>query len=545
MDTVKTVMFLLAGLGTFMVGFKVLSENISKLATNTMRKMFDKISSNKLAGVAVGAGATALMQSSAATTVMLIGFVNAGLITLYQAVPIIMGANIGTTVTAIILSLDAIDVPLYAMGLALVGVFGSMVVKKERTKTLFLALAGMGLVFFGLKTMSTYMSVVAEQPFVQDALSSVSFPLLLLLLGAVFTIIMQSSTAVTGILLSMAASGIVIGNPGGNGIYFVILGTNIGTCFTALLSSVGASVNAKRTAMIHLLFNVIGSLIFLIILWIWSGFNAFWSSIIESPQMQIALFHMAFNLLSTLMFLPISNLFVKITQKLVPDEKVEEKKPLVVLDDRLLRAPGVAVGTILNASKKMASISMSALTTAFMGFIEKKPEAKEKVNEYFKQSGEINAEITSYLVKLAAQNTGYRSEKIISAVHESIIDLNRLTEIADNITRYTDTYINQELVFSDIVIEELTAMFAKIGELYSASIRALDLESRYDIRVADRLEDEVDGFKKSLLDGHMKRLAEGKCRPESSGVFINLVNNLERAGDHLSFLATAFYNANR
>ena len=246
-EIIGTIMFLLAGLGSFLIGFKILSENIGKLANNAMRRMFNKISANKFAGVAIGAGSTALIQSSAATTVMLIGFVNAGLVTLYQAAPIIMGANVGTTITAIILSLDAIDVPLYAMSLALIGIFASMVVKNEKIKTLFLAIAGMGLVFFGLKTMSSEMAILADpekNPFVETALSSVSLPLLLFAIGAIFTIIMQSSTAVTGILLSMAGAGLTIGN-GGNSIYFVILGTNVGTCLTAIVSSIGASTNAK------------------------------------------------------------------------------------------------------------------------------------------------------------------------------------------------------------------------------------------------------------------------------------------------------------
>ena len=376
-EIVGTIMFLLAGLGSFLIGFKILSENIGKLANNAMRRMFNKISANKFAGVAIGAGSTALIQSSAATTVMLIGFVNAGLVTLYQAAPIIMGANVGTTITAIILSLDAIDVPLYAMSLALIGIFASMVVRNEKTKTLFLAIAGMGLVFFGLKTMSTQMTaLVNEQPIVQTAVSSVSFPLLLFLLGAVFTIIMQSSTAVTGILLSMAGSGLVIGN-GGNSIYFVILGTNVGTCLTAIVSSIGASTNAKRTAMMHLVFNVVGSIIFLIILWVWTGFNDFWSSLITSPKMEIALFHMSFNLISTIIFLPLSDLLVKITMVLVPDKRGKKQRSnLVMLDDRLLNSPGVAVGAVLKATEAMADVSMNALTTAFNGFVETDESAK-------------------------------------------------------------------------------------------------------------------------------------------------------------------------
>ena len=540
----ENIMFLLAGMGAFLVGFKILSENIGKLANNAMRKMFARISNNRLAGVAVGAGATALLQSSAATTVMLIGFVNAGLITLYQAVPIIMGANIGTTITAIILSLDALDVPLVAMSLAFFGMLISMIVKKERTKTLFLAIAGIGLVFFGLKVMSVQMKVVANEPFVSEALSAITFPILLLVLGAALTIVMQSSTAVTGILLSMAGSGLVIGG-GGNSIYFVILGTNIGTCLTAIISSVGARTNAKRAAMIHLLFNVVGSLIFLLVLWLWSGFNDFWSSLIVSPKMEIALFHMSFNLISTLIFLPLTNVFVKVTQRLVPAKKAKKRSSLVALDDRLLRTPGVAVGAVLLASKDMGDVSFKALETAFTGFIEKDKEKRTAVAEYAAQSNEINVDITSYLVKLSSKNIGYDLEKIVSAVHTTITDIARLAELADNITRYTEHYIEQELSFSEPVMKELVDMFGKIKELFAASMVSLDLKKDYDISLAQRLEDEIDDFKRSLLNGHMKRLNEGKCPPESSGVFINLVNNLERAGDHLMFIANAFYDANK
>ena len=541
----ESIMFLLAGLGAFLVGFKVLSENIGKLASNAMRKMFNKISSNKFAGVAIGAGATALIQSSAATTVMLIGFVNAGLITLFQAAPIIMGANVGTTITAIILSLDAVDVPLYAMVLALVGIFGSMVAKREKTKTIFLAIAGMGLVFFGLKTMSSSMKSLADGPdsVVGKAMSSVSFPLLLFLFGAFFTIILQSSTAVTGILLSMAGAEIVIGN-GGNSIYFVILGTNVGTCLTAIISSMGASTNAKRTAMIHLLFNVIGSLVFLIVLWVWPGFNDFWSSLIGSPKMRIALFHMSFNLITTMIFLPLSDVLVKVTMGIIPDRTNKKKKSdLAMLDDRLLNSPGVAVGAVLVATQSMADVSMRALTTAFNGFVDKDTSAKEKVVELMSKAAGINADITSYLVKISAQDIGLALEKSVSAVYTSITDIERLAELADNVTRYTAHYVEEELVFSDTVITELKDMYAKIQQLFSESRKFIDLENKNNLDEAERLEDEVDAYKKTLLAGHMQRLNEGKCRPESSGVFINLVNNLERAGDHLLFIAAAFCDA--
>ncbi|MBR1891036.1 MAG: Na/Pi cotransporter family protein [Clostridia bacterium] len=540
--SIETIMFLVAGLGAFLIGFKILSENLAKFAGRTMRNMFNKISGNKFAGIAIGAGSTALIQSSAATTVMLIGFANAGIITLYQAVPIIMGANIGTTVTALILSLDAIDVPLFAMGLSLIGIFGAKLVKKDRTKSLFLAIAGMGLVFFGLKTMSTQMSVVAKEPFVTEALDTVTFPLLLLAIGIVFTIVMQSSTAVTGILLSMAGAGLTIGN-GGNSIYYVILGTNIGTCLTAILSSMGASTNAKRTAVIHLMFNVVGSLIFLIVLWIWSGFNDFWSGIIPSSKMQIALFHMTFNLICTIIFLPFTNVFVKVAEWLVPVKK-DKTSSSALLDERLLEAPNVAVGYVVTETKRMAGIAMNALNVAFDGFMNRDQSVSEVVQDNMKSTAQMNSAITGFIVKLSTKNVGLNGEKIITAVHASMPDIERLAELAENVTKYTTRYVEQELTFSDSVMKELGQMFEAIRSLYDSAMRSLDLNVYYNVAEAEQLENNIDAYKKSLLDGHMIRLNDGTCSPESSGVFINLVNNLERAGDHLYFIAEAFAKLN-
>ncbi|MBO7525866.1 MAG: Na/Pi cotransporter family protein, partial [Clostridia bacterium] len=260
-------------------------------------------------------------------------------------------------------------------------------------------------------------------------------------------------------------------------------------------------------------------------------------------KMEIALFHMSFNLITTILFLPMTDLIVKLTKRLVPAKKAKKRNSLVALDDRLLRTPGVAVGAVLLATKDMGEVSFKALKTAFDAFIDKDKERKSEVAEYAAQSSEINVDITSYLVKISSQSIGYNSEKIVSAVHTSITDIERLAELADNVTRYTEHYIEQELEFSEQVLTELKEMFKKIEELFHASMSSLDLEKDYDVKIAEGLEDEIDGYKKRLLDGHMKRLNEGICRPESSGVFINLVNNLERAGDHLMFIASAFNDA--
>ena len=268
LDTASSVILLLVGLGVFLLGFKFLGDSIEKLSASKMRALFHKAAGNRFAGVGIGALATAIVQSSSVTTVMVVGFVNAGVMTLTQAAAVIMGANIGTTITGWLVWLNQFNVMMYAMLLTLIGLVMTMVTKNNKVNTAGTLIASLGLVFVGLEIMSGSMAGVAKEPFVEDALTSVTNPLLLLLIGAGITAIVQSSSAVTSVLIVMAQNGLLIGG-GGNGILFVILGTNIGTCITAVLSSIGANTNAKRACLYHLMFNVIGSIIFLIVFWIW------------------------------------------------------------------------------------------------------------------------------------------------------------------------------------------------------------------------------------------------------------------------------------
>ena len=286
------IALLLAGMGAFMIGFKILSENVEKISNKGIKSLFNKSTKNKAVGVGVGAVTTALVQSSAATTVMVIGFVNAGVMTLYQACSVIIGANIGTTITAQIVALSSFDFGMYAMLLTFVGIFVNMLSKKEKVKIIGYILAGLGLLFLGLKCMSGALTTITnESDKVQNLLSSISNPLLLLFIGIVFTALAQSSAAITTIIISMVSAGIMIGN-GGNSILFVILGTNIGTCVTALVSSIGANTNAKRASLIHLMFNVFGSLIFMVVLLIWKDFmNVTFAKWFSLPGTQVAMFH--------------------------------------------------------------------------------------------------------------------------------------------------------------------------------------------------------------------------------------------------------------
>ena len=544
MDYVLSVVALLGGLGAFLLGFKILSDNIEKLATNRLRRWFDKTGKSRFAGVGIGAGVTAILQSSSATTVMVVGFVNVGLMSLFQATTVIMGANIGTTVTAYFSVLSDIPLVEFITVLTCVGIFMDMLCKRDKTKTVGMMLAGLGLVFLGLEYMGMSMDNFAEQPVVRGFLAGVDSRIVLLLAGLVITAIVQSSSAVTTLIVQMAAAGLVIGNPATSGVLFLVLGTNIGTCVTALLSSVGASANARRASLIHLMFNVFGALIFSIFLLCWPGFmNATIGKWFASdPGLQIALFHTFFNVICTALFLPFANIFVKVSTKVIRDKKQGSQQAAEpsFLDDRLIKSPSVALNQANKAATRMAELAHEALKTAFDGFVAGDEGAKEKVDELNSRVAELEKAIVSYLIKISAQDVSLSDERIISATHHATSDIIRIAELADNITKYTRNCKRDNIEFSPGVMRSLQDMFEKIELLYQKALDVFDKKDITAIRSVDAVEDEIDSARKAMVRDHIRRLNEGRCKPASSGVFINLVGNLERAADHLVYVAHAF-----
>ena len=544
LDYVLAVVALLAGLGAFLFGFKVLSDNIEKLATNKLRRWFDKTGKSRLAGVGIGAGVTAIIQSSSATTVMVVGFVNVGLMSLFQATTVIMGANIGTTVTAYFSVIADIPFIEIITVFTCVGIFMDMLCKKDKSKTIGMMLAGLGLVFLGLQFMGMAMDEFAQQQVVKDFLISVDNRLVLLLAGIIITGIVQSSSAVTTLIVQMVGAGLVIGDPSNSGVLFLVLGTNIGTCVTALLSSIGANTNAKRAALIHLMFNVFGTVIFSIFLLCWPQFMNMtigkWFA--NDPGLQIALFHTFFNVVCTCLFLPFVNVFVKVATKLIRPRKKGEKEAAdtVLLDERFLSTPSVAVEQANKAATRMAGLAMESLKTAFDGFIAGEEAAKERVDELNTRIAEMERAIVAYLIKISAQDVSLADEKLISAIHHSTGDILRISELADNITKYTRNCLRDGIEFSSGVKKSLQDMYAKIDELYQKTLDVFDKKDITAIKAVDRVEDDVDAARKDMISDHIRRLNEGKCQPQSSGVFINLVGNLERAADHLTYVAHAF-----
>ena len=549
MDYVMSIVELLAGLGAFLLGFKFLSDNIEKLAMNKLRGWFDGLAKSKwsrVAGVGIGAGVTAIIQSSSATTVMVVGFVNVGIMSLYQATSVIMGANIGTTITAHIASLQTINFIGFITVLTCVGVFMDMLSKNERVKTIGLMIAGLGLVFLGLDVMSDAMSIYRDNAAIKEFLASATNPFVLLLVGTVFTALVQSSSAVTSLIITMAGQGLLIGGAGTNAVLFLVLGSNIGTCITAILSSIGANTNAKRASLIHLMFNVFGTIIFSVFLLCWPGFmSATLAKWFPDAGRQIAMFHTFFNVICTLIFLPFTRVFVTIASKLIRDKKprgetAAEPAGQTLLDARFLKTPTIAIAQANKETAVMAGLAMESLDTAFKAFIDGDESAKEKVEALNHDVAELEKSIVDYLIKISSQDVMREDEKTISAIHHATGDILRISELADNITKYTRNCKRDNIEFSPGVLKSLEKMYDKICDLYAGTLEVFDKKDITALKSVDATEEEIDNDRRAIIDDHIKRLNEGKCKPASSGVFINLVGNLERAADHLTYVAHAF-----
>lgn len=563
-DIAAAIFELLAGLGAFLIGVKMLSDNMEKLATGKMRTLFHRASgktelpeaatrkekvraklkewSANLAGVGIGTATTAVIQSSSLTTVMVVGLVNAGVMTLTQATTITMGANIGTTITAQIAALSAFDFAVFAMGLTGIGILVAYATKKEKVQTVCYAVAGLGLVFVGLDVMDASMDFFQESQVIVDLFASITNPFLLFFLGIAITAIIQSSSALTVILIAMAESGILIGG-GGNAVLYVVLGTNIGTCVTALLSSIGTNINAKRAAVIHLLFNVIGSIIFFIIMVCWPEMNAntFEAWFPDNPGTQIAMFHTFFNVISTILFLPFTNGLVKLSEILVrPRKKADESGENGVpsrLDKRLLPTPALAVDGATEEAAAALAKAVGSLKTAVDGFVTQDTAKTETVVKANEEVDECLGRIDSYLVQVSAYDSTLDTEKRIAALHSCLGDIHRVGELAQNVTKYTRRTEKDSLYFSPKVKDDINDMYALLEKMSAKAGEILTSGSTDGLAEIDAIENEIDARRKRLIKEHVQRLGSGECRPESSSVFVNLVCNLERVGDHLNYIA--------
>lgn len=535
MSTTEILLFIakvLAGTGVFLVGVHLLTQNIEQLATNRIKTLFNKTADKKLLNVGIGTISTALLQSSGVTTVLIVGFVNVGIMTLGQATAMIMGANIGTTITAQIAALSAFPITTYIQVLACIGMLMTILWSNEKVQNIGYILAGFGLVFIGLAIMSDVMA--ANQHALQGVFETATNPFLLFFIGIISTALVQSSSATTSVIIAMSVAGLSIGT-GKNEILYIILGTNIGSCVTALMSSIGASTNAKRASLIHLLFNFLGAIIFFVMLMIWDDFmDVTLKRWFHEPATQIAMFHTFFNVTCTVIFLPMSSLFVKASTLIIKDK--HDDVEVTYIDERIMTSSSIAIEQLKKELMLIADMSMNTFETSYKAFCERDTTKATPIQKKVDQINAKSQNLINYLIKVSAQ-CSQPEESIIADMHNDIGDVLRIVDIADNFVKYTKRTVEKNIEFSEEVKVQLNEMVQKLNIMFSL-VKSCVLNN--DVSVLsqiDEIEEQVDKAKKMLVEGHIERLNNKHCKPESSGIFINLVSNLERLGDHLTFIA--------
>ena len=530
----QNIIALLAGSGVFIVGMNMMGNGLEQSAGNGMKKLLGKISSNRFSGVAVGATVTAIIQSSAATSVMAIGFVNAGIMTLFQATSIIMGANIGTTVTGILVSLKSLNISLYASLLAFIGVMMTFF-KQDKVKLIGSIICGLGVIFIGLDLMSASFSAEttggkALTTFFENIFSAIDFPLLLVLVGMVFTALIQSSSAATGIVIIMVGSGALnITNA-----LFIVLGSNIGTCVTAVIASLGTSVNAKRTALIHLTFNVIGTILFGIVLILFSGSIVnLLQILVDKPEMQIAWFHVLFNVTTTLILLPFIKHLVKFAEFVIKDNKpVEEELKLKYVDDLLLKTPPIAImqtkkelAYMIDLARENFKLSQKALFTGDKNITETIARNEKTINF-------TNKTLTRFLIKLSSL-VASSEEKIIGTYFHVLNDVERIGDHAENFYEIGEELKKQGKQFSEQASQDISNMYNVINEMFDTATAVFNETSVDKLSLLTEKENEVDKLEKTANNNHVQRLSLGSCNAETSALFFSTIAGLERVADHL------------
>ena len=536
MQLVASLIWLLAGVGIFIVGMNFMGDALEKSAGSGMKRFLEKISNNRFSGVGVGAGVTAIIQSSSATSVMVIGLVNAGVMTLMQATPIIMGANIGTTITGVLVALknDYFNMAMYLLAFAgvMMGFF-----KKEKIKIAGNLCSGLGLIFVGLEIMSS------EQAFgnqlVKDMFTSIfqtiDFPLLLILVGVIFTALIQSSSAATGVVIAMVGTGILPLELA----LFIVLGANIGTCVTALLASVGANANSKRVALIHFTFNVIGTAFFTAIIWIFKEpcvnflVSVFPGEDPMSLQMRVSLFHVIFNVTTTVLLLPFVKQLVKYSETVIKNKADDEEAlTLKYVDERLLSVPSVALGQVKKEVEYMLSLAEENVRLSFVAMNEGKADHSEKIAQNEKIIDFTNKALTQFLIKLSV-DVEESDEAVIGSYFHVLNDIERIGDHAENFHEIGIEMMAKKITFSDTAREGINAMLDSVTRMFTLSGDAFDRLDREELSGLAALEENVDAMKKSLIASHYVRLADGSCKAEVSPYYSSVILGIERVADHL------------
>lgn len=546
--SIFNVLSMIGGLALFLFGMHVMGESLTKASGGRLEKILEKLTSNKLLAVVLGAGVTAIIQSSSATTVMVVGFVNSGIMKLSQAVGVIMGANVGTTITAWLLSLvglegDSLIVQLFKPEsftpiLALFGVILLMFSKKEKNHDIGNILLGFAVLMFGMSTMSEAVEPLADVPEFTAILTTFTNPILGVLAGTALTAIIQSSSASVGILQALSVTGVIdyrMALP-------IIMGQNIGTCITAMISSIGTTKNARRAALIHLYFNIIGSTVFLVLFYTANAFMDF--AFLDEPAtaLGIAVIHSIYNIFATCILLPFSDGLVKLSCLTIRDSAEEaklntEESEFQALDARFLDTPPIATAQCKNVAVKMAEICKKALFQA-MDLLKKYDE--DKLQEVCRMESLVDRyedELGNYLVKLSSRSLTEKDSLTISMLLHCIGDFERISDHAVNIAQSAKEMYEKELKFSKKAEEEITIFSALIQEIVTTSVQVFETEDVKLAKEVEPMEEVVDGLNDEIKKRHIRRLRKGKCTIELGFSLSDITTNYERIADHCSNIA--------
>lgn len=536
MDIWKMLTGLFGGLGLFLYGMKIMGDGLENVAGDKLKVFFEKIASNPIKAVLTGVVVTAVIQSSSATTVMVIGFVNAGLMNLYQAAGVIMGANIGTTVTGQLVALNLSDIAPIFIGIGAIMILFS---KGNKIKDVGSIVLGFGILFLGMKTMSSSMAPLADSEEFKSIIATLAFnPILGILVGIALTAIVQSSSATIGILIVLANNGVLpiqVALP-------VLFGDNIGTCVTALLSSVGTNKNARRAATIHLTFNIIGTIIFVLLLKPISSIIMYITP--NDVGKQIANAHTFFNIANVIIQIPFVKYLVLFVNKVIPQEEEEEILGIKYIDDRLLETPVIAVGQCSKEIVRMAEKSKEILEQAVESLYTEDEELIKKAMEGEDFVDLLEEEITKYLVKLSNTEISKKQIDVVTSMFRVVKDIERIGDHGKNIADLSSEKISKRLIFSEEAMKEL-------NEIYKCVILALEKTilsfQNSDIELARevyKLEDKIDELQDRLRDSDIKRLNSQACEARVSAIYLDIISNFERVGDHSLNIAEVVLNLN-
>ena len=526
------------GLGMFIYGMQIMAQGLENAAGNKMKSLLEVLTKNKFFGVLLGALITAVIQSSSATTVMVVGFVNAGIMNLTQAMGVIMGANIGTTVTGWLVSsvewAKALSPQTLAPIAIIVGVVIMLTGKRHSSKEVANIIIGFGILFIGISTMSLAVSPLKDSPEFANAFVTLGKnPFLGILAGALVTAIIQSSSASVGILQSLAAAGLV---PMSAAVY-IIMGQNIGTCVTAMISGVGAKKNAKTAALMHLLFNIIGTILFSIFAIVFfTMINPVMGQGMIS-QTQISMVHTLFNIGTTVLLFPVSGLIIKLAMKIGHVNEVEEENEIVLLDDRMLETPGIALQSTITEIIRMGHIVLDTMEKTKDVLFHPHKETIKAIKKEEDMVDKLCGGITEYAIKITALQVGEKEHQEVAHLLQVISDMERISDYCENIAEYSEELYEKKIVFSETGVDGLKEMIEVCFDSYKYALESLEERSTEKaLRVIEK-ETRADDLEISLRTKHIKRLANNQCNAEAGIVFLDSLICLERISDHARNIA--------